>query len=474
MEVHGNTHQAVESIAIDSRKAQRNGVFVAIPGTITDGHQYMGSAIDKGVVAVVCEHMPEELHPGVTYIQVTDSAAAAGIMAANFYDNPAEKLQLIGVTGTNGKTSVVSLAHGMFRQLGYKVGMLSTVEIRVNEMVHPATHTTPDPVQINYWLNEMVQAGCEYAVMEVSSHAVHQQRIAGLHFAMGVFTNITRDHLDYHGTFQEYIRAKKAFFDGLPSDAIALVNADDPNGKVMLQNTRARKAGFGVRTPADVKAKVVENSFHGLHLMVDGQDVYTGLIGRFNAYNLTAVYAIGKLMEQDPLQVLTSLSVLKPPAGRFQFFRSDDGLTIIVDYAHTPDALENVLTTIQDIRTGNEKVITLIGCGGDRDKGKRPEMARIACKYSDRVIFTSDNPRSEDPYQIIEDMKAGVPPEHFNRYMTNPNRADAIKQACMDGEPGDIILIAGKGHETYQEIQGVRHDFDDMKIARETTKQLKK
>jgi UDP-N-acetylmuramoyl-L-alanyl-D-glutamate--2,6-diaminopimelate ligase len=466
--INGNTEKSVSEIIFDSRKAKTGSLFVAVRGTQVDGHDFLESAIQKGSDMIVCETLPETLNEAVTYIQVSDSAAALGQMASNFYENPSSKIKLIGVTGTNGKTTTVTLLYRLFEDLGYKVGLLSTVENIIAGQVIPSTHTTPDAVQINALIDEMVNSGCEYAFMEVSSHAIHQHRITGLTFTGGLFTNISHDHLDYHKTFKAYIKAKKMFFDILESSAFALTNIDDRNGLVMLQNTKARKLTYGLRRPADFKAKIIENSLTGLYLELDKQELFARLIGEFNAYNLLSVYSVAVLLEQEKFEVLQSLSKLKSAEGRFDYVMSkDQSITAIVDYAHTPDALEKVLSTIDKLRSGNSKVITVVGCGGDRDKKKRPLMAKVACDYSHQVILTSDNPRSEEPEAILQDMEAGIPPYATQKSITITNRKEAIKVACKLAQPEDIILIAGKGHEKYQEIKGVKHDFDDKAVLKE-------
>lgn len=466
-DVVGSTHLAVERICFDSRQADKMCAFVAVRGTQTDGHLFINKAIEQGARIVICEELPDDLKPEVTYVRVKSTQTALGVIAANFYDNPSEKIHLIGVTGTNGKTTVVTLLFQLFKALGYKSGLLSTVVNRIGNQEVKATHTTPDPIQLNQLLAQMVEAGCQYCFMEVSSHAIHQERIGGLVFKGALFTNITHDHLDYHKTFDEYIKAKKLFFDGLNNEAFALVNADDSHGEIMLQNTKAKKLYFALKRDADFRAKILENHFQGLNLTIDDKDVWTKLIGRFNAYNLLAAYATAVLLGQDKLEVLTMISNLNPPSGRFQYVRTETGIVGIVDYAHTPDALKNVLSTISDIRGGNEKVITVVGCGGDRDKTKRPIMASIACQQSDKVILTSDNPRTEDPAQIIRDMEAGVDKVQLKKTLSITDRKEAIKAAASMAESGDIILVAGKGHETYQEINGERFDFDDMKTLTE-------
>ena len=474
VDVKGSTNIAVEHIAYDSRKVVACTMFVALRGTQVDGHDYIEKAVEDGALSVICEEFPENINENVTYIKVQDTAQAFGIIASNYYDNPSEKLKLVGVTGTNGKTTSVTLMYDLFRLLGYKVGLISTVVNKIHAEKVESTHTTPNALELNKLLSKMVEKGCSYCFMEVSSHAVDQKRVAGVKFAGGVFTNITRDHLDYHKTFDNYIAAKKGFFDMLPDDAFALVNADQEQSEIMIHDTKAQIRTYGIKSMADYKAKIIENRFDGLHLEINQKELYTKLIGDFNAYNLLVAYGVGVLLGQDELTVLTTLSNLNPPEGRFQHVTSEQGLIAIVDYAHTPDALENVLKTIKNIRTGNELVITVVGCGGDRDKGKRPLMAEIACKFSDQVIFTSDNPRSEDPEAIIADMQKGVPPEDYKKTLSITNRKEAIKTACSMGRGGDIILIAGKGHEKYQEIKGEIFPFDDMEIVTETLKILSK
>ncbi len=467
LEVQGSTNVAITAMAFDSRKVEKDSLFVAVKGTQSDGHAFIAKAISSGAVAIVCEELPEQLNEKVTYVKVSDSAQALGIMASNFYDNPSSALKLIGITGTNGKTTTVTLLFQLFRAMGSKAGMLTTVRNMINSEEVPSTHTTPDAIELNRLLRRMVDAGCKYAFMEVSSHSVVQKRIAGLQFTGGVFTNITHDHLDYHKTFDEYIKAKKSFFDQLTAEAFALVNRDDANGSVMVQNARALKRTFSVKNVADYKCRVLENQFSGLHLNIDSTEVWSKLIGSFNAYNLLAVYATAMLLGQDKMNVLTTLSTLGPVEGRFQYVRNDSGVTGIVDYAHTPDALQNVLKTIQDIRTGNEQVITVVGCGGDRDSAKRPVMARIACELSDRVILTSDNPRSEDPNAILAQMQEGVEKQYSKKTLSIVDRREAIRTAVALARPGDIVLVAGKGHEKYQEINGVKHPFDDMEVLKE-------
>ena len=470
--ISGSLENSVQEIHFDSRKAKANSIFFAIKGTSSDGHNYISQVIENGCEIIVCEETIE--NDKITQIKVKDSSEALGLMASNFYDNPSQNLTLVGITGTNGKTTCSTLLHQLFMNLGYQVGLLSTVVNKIGNVDVKSTHTTPDPVELNRLLSEMLLAGCSYCFMEVSSHAIVQNRIAGLKFKGGVFTNITHDHLDYHGTFQEYIKAKKCFFDVLDKDAFALTNIDDKNGMVMLQNTKAAKYSYALKTPSDFKAKVIENQFSGLVLTINGTELWTRLIGDFNAYNLLAIYGVALLLEQDKLEVLTVISKLESVAGRFEYFQSKSGIIAIVDYAHTPDALENVLKTVSNIRTKNETVYTVVGCGGDRDKTKRPKMAAIACELSDKVIITSDNPRSEDPTVIIDEMLAGVEGQHFKKTLSIQDREQAIKTAVSMAEKNDIILIAGKGHETYQEIKGVKHDFDDLKIVKELFEKLEK
>lgn len=471
-QVIGSTHVAVSSVAFDSRKVKKDSLFVATKGTTLDGHAYIEKAVESGAIAIVCETLPENKNEAVTYIKVSDATFALGIIACNYFDNPSEKLKLVGVTGTNGKTTTVTLLFNLFKSLGYSVGLLSTVENKINNIVIPATHTTPDALTLNELLTAMIEQGCEYVFMEVSSHAVVQNRIAGLYFTGAIFSNITHDHLDYHKTFDEYIKAKKRFFDYLPNSAFALVNRDDKNGLIMLQNTKAHKYTYGLQTIADFKCKILENQLNGLLLNIENVEVWVKLIGNFNAYNVLAVYATAILLKQNKTNVLTALSNLNSVDGRFQYVKSPKGLIGIVDYAHTPDALKNVLETIKDLRTGNEQVITLIGCGGDRDSGKRPIMAAIACEYSNKVILTSDNPRSEDPEEILNQMQKGINPVDSKKALRITDRKEAIKTACSLTKSGDIILIAGKGHEKYQEIKGIKHPFDDFEILKDVIKTL--
>lgn len=473
-QVKGLTDIPVAKIEFDSRKAGEGDAFVAIRGTLSDGHQYIDKAVSQGATTVVCEALPDNVAEGITYVVVRNTHAALAYMAANFYGNPSEALKLVGVTGTNGKTTIATLLYQLFKNAGYKTGLLSTVKIMVGDTEYPATHTTPDSLTINRYLRQMADEGCDYCFMEVSSHGIHQHRTSGLLFAGGIFTNLSHDHLDYHATFAEYRDVKKSFFDHLPKTAFAITNADDKNGPVMLQNTAAKKFTYSLKSIADYKAQILENQLSGLLLKINGQEVWVKLIGTFNAYNLLAIYGAAVNLGLEELEVLRLLSELESVSGRFQFIVSPTNVTAIVDYAHTPDALENVLKTIEDIRTRNEKLITVVGCGGDRDKTKRPEMARIASSMSDQAIFTSDNPRSEVPEDIIEDMEKGVEPQDYKKTVALVDRKQAIKLACQLARPNDIILIAGKGHETYQEIQGVKHHFDDMEVVKELLSQLNK
>jgi UDP-N-acetylmuramoyl-L-alanyl-D-glutamate--2,6-diaminopimelate ligase len=445
-----------------------------VKGVAVDGHQFIQQAIGFGAVAIVCEDLPEVMHKGITYLRVANSHESLGVISSNFFGNPSTDIKLIGITGTNGKTTTTTLLHDLVTDLGYPAGLISTVVNKVGKAEVPSTHTTPNPVELNQLLREMVDAGCEYCFMEVSSHAIHQHRIAGLTFDIAVFSNITHDHLDYHNTFKEYIYAKKKFFDDLNSSAIAITNADDQNGMVMVQNSKAKIRTFALKTVADYKVKIVENSFSGLVLSINNQEVWTRLIGGFNAYNLIAVYAVASELGLDEVEVMTAISKLKSVEGRFEYLKSDGNIIGIIDYAHTPDALKNVLSTIQAVRTRNEQVLTIVGCGGDRDKMKRPKMASIAAEMSDKVILTSDNPRSEEPDAIINDMKAGIPAEKSAKAMAITNREEAIKVACSLAQPGDIVLVAGKGHEKYQEIKGERFPFDDYETLKQTLINLNK
>jgi UDP-N-acetylmuramoyl-L-alanyl-D-glutamate--2,6-diaminopimelate ligase len=472
--VHGATDVTISKIEFDSRKVESNTAFVAIKGTLSDGHDYIEKSITLGANVIVCEQFPETIVQGITYVQVNDTNEALAYLSANFYDNPSEKIKLVGVTGTNGKTTIASLLYQLFKKAGYKVGLLSTVKIMVDTEEFKATHTTPDSLTLNYYLDQMVQEGCEFCFMEVSSHGIHQKRTAALQFAGGIFTNLSHDHLDYHNTFAEYRDVKKSFFDYLPKSAFAITNCDDKNGAIMLQNTKAKKITYALKSYADYKAQILENQLSGLLLKINDNEVWVKLIGLFNAYNLLAIYAVAVELGIEKVEALRLLSELESVSGRFQFIVSDSKITAIVDYAHTPDALENVLQTIDNIRTKNEQLITVVGCGGDRDKTKRPVMANIASTLSDKAIFTADNPRTENPEIIIQEMEQGVEPQNFKKTISILDRKQAIKTACQLANPNDIILIAGKGHETYQEINGVKYDFDDLEIVTELLQQLNK
>ncbi|MDM1367773.1 UDP-N-acetylmuramoyl-L-alanyl-D-glutamate--2,6-diaminopimelate ligase [Myroides marinus] len=469
--VGGDLDLAIDKIAFDSREVSENTLFVAIPGTVVNGHDYISQAIKDGATAVICEQMPEELVKGVTYVLVEDSNKALAIAASNYYDNPSSKLKLVGVTGTNGKTTIATLLYTMFRNLGYEAGLLSTVIIKVGDIAYNATHTTPDSLTINHYLYEMVEAGCEYCFMEVSSHGIVQMRTHSLEFDGGIFTNLTHDHLDYHKTFAEYRNAKKMFFDQLGNNAFAVTNADDKNGLIMTQNTKALIKTYALKNVADFKGEVLESQFSGMLMKINQREIWVQLIGAFNASNLLAVYGAAVQLGVDEEQALLEVSKLTSVAGRFQYVVSSKKVTAIVDYAHTPDALKNVIDTINSIRTFNEKLITVVGCGGNRDKTKRPEMAQIASELSNKVIFTSDNPRFEDPNVILEEMERGVDPQNTMKTVVVEDRKQAIKLACQQAEAGDIILIAGKGHETYQEIKGVRNHFNDLEIVTEFLEQ---
>lgn len=463
----GDLNIEVTDIQMDSRLVKSGCLFVAVKGTQTDGHAYIGKAIAGGAAAIVCETLPEQTDDKVTYVQVSDSEDAVGKLATTFYGNPTEKLDLVGVTGTNGKTTIATLLYEMFRRFGYKVGLISTVCNYIDGEAIPTDHTTPDPITLNRLLGKMADEGCKYAFMEVSSHSVAQKRIGGLKFAGGIFTNLTRDHLDYHKTFENYLKAKKAFFDGLPKSAFALTNADDKNGLVMVQNTKAKVATYSLRTLCDFKGKVLEDGFEGMLLDINNREVNVQFIGRFNASNLLAVYGAACLLGKQPEEVLIALSILRPVSGRFDAIRSPKGYTAIVDYAHTPDALENVLNAIHEVLKGRGQVITVVGAGGNRDKGKRPLMAQESVKQSDKVVITSDNPRFEEPQDIINDMLAGLTKEDMRKVISIADRREAIRTACMLAQPGDVVLIAGKGHENYQEVKGVKHHFDDKEVVKD-------
>ena len=467
LNIIGDVEVEITGVNIDSRRIEEGHLFVAIPGTQTDGHKYIPKAIELGAAAVLCENMPEQQVPGVTYIQVASTEDAVGKVATLFYGDPSRKLKLVGVTGTNGKTTIATLLYNMFRKFGHKCGLLSTVCNYIEDEAIPADHTTPDPIELNHLLAQMVDAGCEYAFMECSSHAIAQKRIGGLKFAGGLFTNLTRDHLDYHKTFENYRDAKKAFFDGLDKDAFAITNADDKNGQIMVQNCKAQVKTYSTRTMADFKAKIIECHFEGMYLDINGKEVGVQFIGKFNVSNLLAVYGAAVMLGKKPEDILLILSTLKSVNGRLEPIHSPEGYTAIVDYAHTPDALENVLNAIHEVLNGKGKVITVCGAGGNRDKGKRPLMAQEAVKQSDKVIITSDNPRFEEPQDIINDMLAGLDQKQMKKVVSIVDRREAIRTACMLAQKGDVILIAGKGHEDYQEIKGVKHHFDDKEVVKE-------
>ncbi|WP_294220340.1 UDP-N-acetylmuramoyl-L-alanyl-D-glutamate--2,6-diaminopimelate ligase [uncultured Chryseobacterium sp.] len=474
LEILGNDSLEVSELVFDSRKVTENSLYIAMRGTVVDGHSFIASSVEKGAKVIVCEEFPDHKDEHITYVKVKDSSKALGQLASNFYGNPSEKLKLIGVTGTNGKTSVSTLLFDVFKNLGYDSALLSTVEIRIADQVIPATHTTPDVITINKILAEAVEEGCEFAFMEVSSHGIAQNRIEGLHFSIAGFTNLTHDHLDYHKTFEEYLKTKKRFFDGLSSTATAITNVDDKNGNVMLQNTKAAKKSYALKTMADYHGKLLEVDFNGMLLNFNGKEFWTTLTGKFNVYNLLLVFGIASELGFEQEEILQAISQLKRVSGRFETFKSDGGIFFIVDYAHTPDALENILDSINDIRTKNERLITVFGCGGDRDHTKRPEMGNIATKKSTLAIITSDNPRTEDPAAIIKEIEAGVEPQHFSKYTSIPDRKEAIKMAIKFAEPKDIVLVAGKGHENYQEINGVKHHFDDKETINELWKLMSK
>jgi UDP-N-acetylmuramoyl-L-alanyl-D-glutamate--2,6-diaminopimelate ligase len=462
--VAGNMDIVVSNLVFDSRLVGKDDAFVAVLGTLVDGHEYIEKAIDSGAIAIVCSNLPKNLAKGITYVEVTDSAEALGIMAANFYDKPSEKIKLIGITGTNGKTTIATLLHNLYQSAGYNSGLISTISNKIGDKEYPATHTTPDAVQINKMLTEMITSSCSYCFMEVSSHALDQHRTAGLTFSGAIFTNLSHDHLDYHQTFDAYIKAKKTLFDNLPKAAFALVNNDDKRGKVMLQNTKAEKHFYAIKSAAEFRAKIISSNLDGLELDIDGLQVWFRIFGEFNAYNLMAVYGTAILLGMESSEVLTLMSNLQAAPGRLEQVPNSLGLTALVDYAHTPDALTKVLETINKFRSGNEQLITVVGCGGDRDVEKRPLMSAIACQFSEKVILTSDNPRSEDPEKIIDDMMAGIGPSLKRKALRIANREEAIKTACLMAQNKDIILVAGKGHENYQEIKGKRFPFDDREV----------
>ncbi|MGA9638070.1 UDP-N-acetylmuramoyl-L-alanyl-D-glutamate--2,6-diaminopimelate ligase [Flavobacterium sp.] len=470
----GSTDIAINKMEFDSRKIEANDVFIAIRGTLSDGHDFIEKAISLGAIAIVCDTLPEKLEVGITYVEVEDTNKALAFMAANYFGNPSQNMKLVGITGTNGKTTIASLLFQLFKKAGFKVGLISTVKIMVDETEYKATHTTPDSITINHYLAEMKERGVDYCFMEVSSHGIHQKRTEALHFTGGVFTNLSHDHLDYHATFAEYRDVKKSFFDNLPKTAFSITNIDDKNGAVMLQNTVSKKLTYALKSYADFRAQILENQLSGLLLKINDNEVWVKLIGTFNAYNLLAIYATATELGLDSLEALRLLSDLESVSGRFQFIVSDTNITAIVDYAHTPDALENVLKTINDIRTKNEQLITVVGCGGNRDKTKRPIMASIAAELSDKVILTSDNPRNEDPEVIINEMEQGIAAHNYKKVLAITDRKQSIKTACQLAQSNDIILIAGKGHENYQEINGVRHHFDDMETVKELLELLSK
>ena len=466
LETKGSMERDITGVQIDSRQIVEGNLFIAVRGTVVDGHNYIGKALENGATAILCETIPADSTDGITYLQVENTEQVVGLVATTFYGNPTSKLKLVGVTGTNGKTTIATVLYEMFRYMGHKAGLLSTVVNYVDGEAVPTEHTTPDPIELNRLLARMVETGCEYAFMEVSSHSIVQNRIGGLTFAGGLFTNITRDHLDYHKTFENYIKAKKLFFDKLPANAFAITNADDKNGMVMVQNTKATVKTYSVQSPADFKAKIIECHFDGMYLNINGKEVGVQFIGKFNVSNLLAVYGAAVMLGKDSQEVLVALSAMKPVNGRFEALRSPSGYTAIVDYAHTPDALENVLNAIHGVLEGKGQVITVCGAGGNRDKGKRPLMAREAVKQSDKVIITSDNPRFEEPQDIINDMLAGLDDEQMKKVIAIVDRRQAIKTACMMAQQGDVILIAGKGHEDYQDVKGVKHHFDDKEEVR--------
>ena len=470
IKIIGNDDVEITGVNIDSRRIKTGHLFVAMKGTQVDGHLFIGKAIELGAISVLCEDLPEVLQEGITYVQVESTEDAVGKVATLFYGDPSHKLKLVGVTGTNGKTTIATLLYNMFRKFGHKVGLLSTVCNYIDDVEVPADHTTPDPIELNELLAKMVEAGCEYAFMECSSHAIHQKRIGGLKFAGGLFTNLTRDHLDYHKTFENYRNAKKAFFDGLPKDAFAITNADDKNGMVMVQNTKATVKTYSIRTLADFRARILECHFEGMYLEIDGREVGVQFIGKFNVSNLLAVYGAAIMLGKKPEDVLLVLSTLHSVNGRLEPIHSPEGFTAIVDYAHTPDALANVLNAIHEVLDGKGHVITVCGAGGNRDKGKRPLMAQEAVRQSDKVIITSDNPRFEEPQDIINDMLAGLNEQQMRKVISIVDRKEAIRTACMMAQKGDVVLVAGKGHETYQEIKGVKHHFDDKEVLHEIFK----
>ena len=474
LEILGETNREVSEIVFDSRKVVESVLYVAIKGSVTDGHQFINSAIENGAKVIVCEDLPGEINNETTYIIVKDSSKTLGLLASNFYGKPSEKLNLIGITGTNGKTSTSTLLFEIFTNLGFKCALISTVENRIGDEIIPSTHTTPDVITLNKLLSKAVYEDCEYAFMEVSSHGIHQNRTEGLHFKIAAFTNISHDHLDYHKTFDDYLKTKKRFFDGLSENAVAITNIDDKNGNVMLQNTKANKKTYALKTMADYHGKLLEADFNGMLLNFNGKEFWTTLTGKFNVYNLLLVFAIAVELRFNEDEILQEISKLQRVSGRFETLKSEGGIYFVVDYAHTPDALENILDSINEIRTKNERLITVVGCGGDRDKSKRPEMGKIATRKSTLSIFTSDNPRTENPSEIIKDIENGVEAQYFSKYTSIPDRKEAIKMAIKFAEPKDIVLVAGKGHETYQEINGIKNHFDDKETILELSKLMNK
>ncbi len=471
---HGSLNKDIKALFLDSRQKHNHGLFFAIKGTQSDGHQYIDSAIENGAIAIVCENLPRTLLEKATYIQVKNSAIACGQMAHNFYGKPSKNLKLIGVTGTNGKTTTTTLLYNLFSQLGYRSALISTIENKIADKIIPSTHTTPDAISINQLLAEAVSQNCDYAFMEVSSHSVHQHRIAGLHFAVAAFTNLSHDHLDYHNTFQEYLYAKKQFFDQVDSDTIAIINTDDRNGEIMVQNSKAIVKSYSLRQIADYKAKIIEKRIDGMLVSFNGKEFWLPLAGEFNAYNSLLVFAVANEMNLEESETLQTLSKISKVKGRFEVLLTESPIYIVVDYAHTPDALENILQSLSKLKQSNQRLITVFGCGGNRDKDKRPKMGKIAVQYSDELIITSDNPRNEDPQSIINDIEKGIEPQDFNKTISNPDRKQAIKLALQKAQKEDIICIAGKGHENYQEVNGVKYDFDDLAIAQELAEKLNK
>lgn len=474
METHGEMNREVSAVVFDSRQALPGALYVALRGTLSDGHSFISAAIANGADVVICEDLPEHRNPDVAYIRVNDASRSLAILASDFYGNPSAKLKLVGITGTNGKTSVCTLLFDIFKNLGYKPALISTVEYRIGDTVLPSTHTTPDVVSLNRMLAEAVDQGCQWAFMEVSSHGIHQNRTTGLQFAVAGFTNLTHDHLDYHKSFDEYLKTKKRFFDELPAETIAITNLDDKNGMVMLQNTAAREKNYALKTMADYRGRFMEGDFNGMLLNFQGKEFWTTLTGKFNVYNLLLAFAVAVELGLQEQEVLRAISQLKRVNGRFETLKSQGGIFFVVDYAHTPDALDNLLDSINDIRTKNERLITVFGCGGNRDRAKRPEMGKIATRKSTLAIITSDNPRTEDPVEIIKEIEAGVEAHHFSKYITVPDRREAIKMAIKFAEPNDIVLVAGKGHETYQDINGVQHHFDDKETLMELSELMSK